>query len=124
LTKLALFSPPLGVEGFAHEYHVKWTKSLGVHVQPLPVFRIQYIKKDRSHRSFLPWKSVVQTPETDTVNFFEDIYEQNRPLAAQNIECKEKQNQIAKKCKADEDAQQPAPRKWMPHPELQGLPRT
>ena len=89
MTKLALFSPPLGVEGFAHEYHVKWTKSLWVHVQPLPVFRIQYIKKDRSHRSFLPWKSVVQTPETDTVNFFEDIYEQNRPLAAQNIECKE-----------------------------------
>ena len=29
LTKLALFSPPLGVEGFAHEYHVKWTKKSG-----------------------------------------------------------------------------------------------
>lgn len=81
----------------------------------------QYIKTDCSHRSSLTWKSVVQAPETDTVNFCEDIYEQNCPLVVKSTEHKEKQRQIAKTPTADEDAQKTqdptaATRKWMHHP--------
>ena len=68
----------------------------------------QYVKKDRSHRQLLPWTEVVSVPVDDIETFLENLYDRNRPLVLKNIERKEKQSQLAKKRKAEEDAQKAA----------------
>ena len=44
----------------------------------------------------------------DIETFLENLYDRNRPLVLKNIERKEKQSQLAKKRKAEEDAQKAA----------------
>lgn len=68
----------------------------------------QYVKKDRSHRQLLTWTGVVSVPVDDIETFLENLYDRNRPLVLKNIERKEKQSQLAKKRKAEEDAQKAA----------------
>ena len=69
---------------------------------------IDYLKTSKAHRALLTWKGVVKVPNQDVAIFLEDIYEKNLPLVKQNLERKQNQSNIAKKCKAEEETQQQA----------------
>ena len=111
MSQPATMSQPAGVDGFAVEYRSTWMKVWGFmfarHVFTEAEY-IQYVKKDRSPRQLLAWTGVVSVPVNGIENFLEDTYEGNRPLVIKNIDRKEKQSQVAKKRKADEDAQRAA----------------
>ena len=102
-------SQPAGVDGFPVEYRSTWMKvwgfMFGRHVFTEAEY-IQYVKKERSPRQLLTWTGVVSVPVNGIENFLEDTYEGKSPLVIKNI--KEKQSQVAKKRKADEDEQRAA----------------
>ena len=80
---------------------------MGIHVRQTSLLRGQLcgLPQDAPRPQVSIWKRVVKVPEENVVNFLEDLYEQNLPLAKQNIEHKKNQSNLAKKRKAEEDSQ-------------------